>query len=105
MVECYLRLGLNDLADTSLAILRENYPQHASLDDGGDFLIRTEITNPSLIFTATFGLLGDNVVEPPLGPVSRPRTSGSQEIINAQGEPAQEEERSLLDILTLGIFN
>ncbi len=105
MVECYLRLGLNDLADTSLAILRENYPQHASLDDGGDFLIRTEITNPSILYTATFGLIGNNAIEPPLGPISRPRTSGSQEIINSQGDPVQEEERSLLDILTLGIFN
>ena len=105
MVECYLRLGLNDLADTSLAILRENYPQHASLDNSGDFIIRTEITDPSILYTATFGLLGDNAVEPPLGPVSRPRTSGSQEIIDAQGEPVQEEERSLLDILTFGVFN
>jgi len=105
MVECYLRLGLNDLADTSLAILRENFPQHASLNNGGDFIIRTEVTNPSLLYTATFGMLGDNAVEPPLGPASRPRTSGSQEIIDAQGEPVQEEERSLLDILTLGIFD
>lgn len=105
MVECYLRLGINDLADTSLAILRENYPQHASLDDGGDFMIRTEVTNPSILYTATFGLLGDNAVEPPLGPVARPRTSGSQEIINAQGEPVQARDRSWLDIITFGIFN
>lgn len=105
MVECYLRLGLNDLADTSLVILRENYPQHASLDDGGDFIIRTEITNPSILYTATFGLLGDNAVEPPLGPVARPRTSGSQEIINAQGEPTQPRSRSLLNIITFGIFD
>ena len=47
MVECYLRLGLNELADTSLALLKENYPQHASIDYDGDFIIRTEITNPS----------------------------------------------------------
>jgi outer membrane protein assembly factor BamD len=107
MVECYLRLGLNDLADTSLTILRENFPRHASLDNGGDFIIRTEITNPSLLYTATFGLIGDNRIEPPLGPVSRPRTSGSQEIINAQGDPTQpqQQERSWLSILTLGIFD
>ncbi len=76
MVECYLRLGLNDLADTSLALLRENYPQHTSIDDGGDFIIRTEIINPSLLYTVTFGLVGDNRVDPPLAPTRRPGTSG-----------------------------
>ncbi|MCH7673168.1 MAG: outer membrane protein assembly factor BamD, partial [Proteobacteria bacterium] len=49
MIEGYLRLGLDDLADTSLALLRENYPQHAALDDSGNFIIRTEITDPSLL--------------------------------------------------------
>ncbi len=105
MVECYLRLGLNDLADTSLALLKENYPQHASIDDDGSFIIQTEITNPSLLYTVTFGLLGDNRVDPPLAPTTRPRNSGSQEIINAQGEPDSGEDRSWIDILTLGIFN
>lgn len=105
MVECYLRLGLDDLADTSLVLLRENYPQHASLDDDGSFIIRTEITNPSILYMASFGLLGDNRVEPPLGPVSRPRTSGSQEIINAQEEPRSQQGRSWLSILTLGILD
>lgn len=104
MVESYLRLGLNDLADTSLSILRENYPQHASLDDNGEFVIRTEVTNPSLLYTASFGLLGTNRSDTSLAPVARPRTSGSQEIINAQNEPV-DEGRSLFSILTFGIFD
>ena len=104
MVEAYLRLGLNELADTSLALLRENYPQHASIDNGGDFIIRTEITNPSLLYTVTFGMLGDNAVDPPLAPTRRPRTSGSQEIINAQTAAEEDSGRSWLSILTLGIF-
>ena len=33
MVEAYLRMGLDELADTSLALLKENYPDHASVDD------------------------------------------------------------------------
>ncbi len=103
MVETYLRLGLNDLADTSLALLRENYPDHSSIDNSGEFIIRTEITNPSLLYTVTFGLLGDNRIDPPLAPTRRPRTSGSQEIINSQTDPTQEE-RSWLSILTLGIL-
>ena len=103
MVETYLRLGLNDLADTSLALLRENYPDHPSIDNSGEFIIQTEITNPSLLYTVTFGLLGDNRIDPPLAPTRRPRTSGSQEIINSQIAPAQEE-RSWLSILTLGVL-
>ena len=103
MVETYLRLGLNDLADTSLALLRENYPDHSSIDNSGEFIIQTEITNPSLLYTVTFGLLGDNRIDPPLAPTRRPRTSGSQEIINSQIAPAQEE-RSWLSILTLGVL-
>ena len=104
MVECYLRLGLNDLADTSLALLRENYPQHATLDEDGGFVVRNEITDPSLLYTASFGLLGDNRGNPPLAPAARPRTSGSQEIINAQDNPELPQGRSWLSILTLGIF-
>ena len=104
MVEAYLRLGLNDLADTSLALLRENYPTHASLDNDGEFIIQTEITNPSLLYTVTFGLVGDNRVDPPLAPTRRPRTSGSEQIINAQGEP-QEEGRSFLSIITFGLLD
>ena len=103
MAESYLRLGLNDLADTSLALLRENYPTHSSIDDEGNFVIQTEITNPSLLYTVSFGLMGDNRIEPPLAPTIRPRNSGSQEIINAQG--SAEQRRSLFDRVTFGIFN
>ncbi len=106
MVECYLRLGLNDLADTSLVLLRENYPDHASIDNDGEFIIRTEITNPSLLYTVSFGLVGDNRIEPPLAPTSRPLNSGSQEIINTQVRVEEEEDgRSWFSILTLGVFD
>ncbi len=103
MIECYLRLGLNDLADTSLALLRDNYPEHRSLEDG-EFTVRTEITNPSLLYTVSFGLLGDNRIEPPLAPTKRPFSSGSQQIIDQQGQSGEEEDRSWLSILTLGIL-
>ncbi len=104
MVECYLRLGLNELADTSLALLRENYPEHASIDTDGDFIIRTEITNPSLLYTVTFGLVGDNAVDPPLAPTQRPITSGSQQIINEQQDIEIEEDRSFLSRITFGVL-
>ena len=104
MVECYMRLGLNDMADTSLALLRENYPDHNSLAEDGSFIIRSEITNPSLLYTVSFGLLGDNVVDPPLAPTTRPGVSGSDQIINSQTEP-ERQRRSLLSIITFGIFD
>ncbi len=105
MVEAYLRMGLSDLADTSLALLKENYPDHASIDNNDDFIIRSEITNPSLLYTVTFGLLGDNAIEPPLAPTGRPRISGSEEIINAQTEPEEAASRSWLNIISLGVLN
>ncbi len=104
MVETYLRMGLNDLADTSLALLQENYPDHNTIDGNGDFLIQSEITDPSLLYTVSFGLLGANAVDPPLAPTQRPITSGSQQIINSQVEP-EESGRSWLSIITLGILN
>jgi len=104
MIECYLRLGLNDLADTSLTLLRENYPDHASINNDDEFIIRTEITNPSLLYTLSFGLIGDNRIEPPLAPNTRPLNSGSAQIIETQTRPAPER-RSWFSILTFGIFD
>ena len=103
MVECYLRLGLNDLADTSLALLRDHYPEHAAFDADGEFTVRSEITNPSVLYTVSFGLLGDNRIEPPLAPTKRPFSSGSQQIIDNQGE-VEDEGRSWLDIITFGVL-
>jgi len=104
MVESYLRLGLNDLADTSLELLRENYPEHATLDDSGEFIVRSDVTNPSLLYTASFGILGSNRSDTSLAPVARPQRSGSQEILDAQSDPNLQQRRSLLSILTFGIF-
>ena len=104
MVESYLRLGLNELADTSLALLKENYPDHISIDDEGDFQVRTEITDPSLLYTVSFGLLGDNRGNPPLAPTQRPSTSGSQQIINSQRNQ-QSNARSFLSIITFGLLD
>lgn len=106
MVECYLRLGLNDLADTATLVLRENYPSHASFDRNGQFQVRADVTDPSILYTATFGLLGSNRADAQLAPVARPRTSGSQEIIDAQDDPTQPQQgRSWLSIITFGILD
>ena len=103
MIECYLRLGLNDLADTSLKLLTTNYPTHESLSEDGQFSVRTEITNPSLLYTMSFGLLGDNRIDPTLAPTQRPANSGSQQIIDTQTQP-EANERSWLSIITFGVL-
>ncbi len=100
MVESYLRMGLDDLAGTSLALLKQNFPDHPSLDGNGNFIVRSDVTNPSLLYTASFGLLGDNVDNTPLAPTTRPFQPDSP----VMNEPPPTE-RSLFSILTFGIFD
>ena len=100
MVECYLRMGLDDLASTSLALLKENFPEHPSIDEQGRFIVRSQVSNPSLLYTATFGLLGDNIDNTPLAPTTRPVSRNAPQIDDAP----EQQERSLLSILTLGIL-
>lgn len=98
MVESYMRLGLDDLAQTSLALLRSNYPDHPTLDNNGNFIVRNHVTNPSLLYTVSFGLLGSNVDNTPLAPTTRP----FPEIAPQTAGPQQN--RSLLNVLTMGRF-
>lgn len=99
MVEAYLRLGLDDQAATSLNLLKTNFPDHPSLDDNGNFIVRNEVTNPSLLYTVSFGLLGDNVDNTPLAPTTRPHRPADPVM-----EDTPELDRSLLNILTFGVF-
>lgn len=41
MAQAYLILGMNDLADNAVATLRQNYPQHPSLDKSGNFMAQS----------------------------------------------------------------
>jgi outer membrane protein assembly factor BamD len=43
MVQAYQLLNLNELADTALQTLVENYPEHPSLDDRGQFISHYKI--------------------------------------------------------------
>lgn len=99
MVESYLRMGLDDLAATSLALLQTNFPDHPALDPNGNFIVRNDVTNPSLLYTVSFGLLGDNVDNTPLAPTTRPFSPANPEM-----EDIPTQQRSLLSILTFGIF-
>lgn len=101
MVETYLRLGLNDLADQSLAILKQNHPDSPALDQNGNFLVSTQITDPSFLYSMTFGLLGSNKRDTPLAPTRRPTRSDTPYNFEL---PQAEEERSWLNILTFGLL-
>lgn len=101
MVEMYLRMGLNDLADDALAILRINYPDSPALDGNGNFIVSGQITDPSFLYSMTFGLLGSNKRDAPLAPTRRPNANETPYTFTL---PEIERERSWLNVLTLGML-
>lgn len=62
MTQGYQLLGLNDLANDSLVVLRENYPNHPSLDKNGGFKSKFKPTaeETSWINKLSLGLLDRN---------------------------------------------
>ncbi|HTQ99857.1 MAG TPA: outer membrane protein assembly factor BamD [Candidatus Acidoferrum sp.] len=100
MTEMYLRLGLNDLADQSLAVLKANHPDSSKLNKDGNFLVETQITDPSLLYSVTFGLVGSNKKDTPLAPTRRPTRAETYNF----DMPVVERKRSLLNILTFGML-
>ena len=64
MIQAYLLLGMDDLAEQTLTVLRKNYPDHPNLDKNGNFLSEVGIDQEgSFINQATFGLF--DRYEPP----------------------------------------
>lgn len=60
MVQGYRLLKLDALADDALTVLRTNYPQHASLDERGNFIDAFEVAGDedrSWVNMLTFGLM------------------------------------------------
>jgi outer membrane protein assembly factor BamD len=104
MTEMYLRLGLNELAESSRQILAANYPDSDQLDANGDFIVSTQITDPSFLYSVTFGLLGSNKRDTPLAPTRRPASIETAFGFQLPAETPVEEERSWLNILTLGML-
>lgn len=58
MVQAYLLLGLDDLADNSLKVLATNFPDHPSVDEQGQFIAKFTLEDEegSMINTLTLGL-------------------------------------------------
>jgi outer membrane protein assembly factor BamD len=101
MVEMYLRLGLNDLADASLEILKLNYPDSPQLTPEGNFIVSAQITDPDMLYSLTFGLLGSNKKDAPLAPSRRPVRIEGQEGFTV---PESERKRSFLNVISLGVL-
>ncbi|MBP6382545.1 MAG: outer membrane protein assembly factor BamD [Pseudomonadales bacterium] len=59
MAQAYLILDMPDLANNAIAALRQNYPQHPSLDESGNFITQRYpgYTDRSWANTLTFGLV------------------------------------------------
>ncbi len=101
MIEMYLRLGLNDLADASLEILKLNYPDSPQLTPEGNFIVSAQITDPDMLYSMTFGLLGSNKKDAPLAPSGRPIRVEGQE---GFALPETERKRSFLNVISLGVL-
>ncbi len=67
MVQAYQLLGMNDLANDSLTVLKANFPQHPSLDANGNFIKEFDIAaspeHHTWVNRLTFGLF--DRAEPP----------------------------------------
>ena len=95
MAQGYTLLGYQDLADNSVAVLRDNFPDHPALDLNGEFKNRALLAGEeqTMLNRLSFGLLDR---PEPLGYDTRElynpeyRVEPTQEI--AQAEPSQEEE-------------
>ena len=75
MVEAYQRLGLTDLAATSLEVLKLNYPESPNLVDGQFVSSEAEADNRTWLSKATLGLLESDAPLPP------GETRASQDVI------------------------
>lgn len=63
MVQAYLLLEMDDLADTSLLVLQTNYPDHPSLDETGNFINQFSLNkeDKTWLEKVSFGLYGKSV--------------------------------------------
>ena len=120
MTEAYQRLGLDDLAGTSLETLKLNYPQHLSLEDGEFVPRQEEADNRSWLSRATLGLIDTENKAPDRSQsnrdVVRQYENAAQDLPDelrpvlreAETEAAKEEQRedrSWWSYLTFGLFD
>lgn len=120
MTEAYQRLGLEELASTSLETLKLNYPQHPSLEEGEFVPRQEEADNRSWLSRATLGLIDTENKAPDRSQsnrdVVRQYENAAQDLPDelrpvlreAETEAAKEEQsedRSWWSYLTFGLFD
>ncbi|MBB3102410.1 outer membrane protein assembly factor BamD [Azomonas macrocytogenes] len=121
MTEAYLRLGLQDLSDTSLATLKLNYPQHPTLENGNFVPSVKETTERSWLSRTALRLIEEEAPPPPRSSANRDLTQqfeqARQDIPRNLLPPEQPEdkngadsedgtsERSWWSRLTFGLFD
>ncbi|MEJ2130536.1 MAG: outer membrane protein assembly factor BamD, partial [Gammaproteobacteria bacterium] len=83
MIEAYMRLGLEAVANDALRVLVHNFPNYPSLDDEGNFVVYDSIRNRdrSWLNVVSFGLFDRPAKLPPLRlthpePSAAPRPPG-----------------------------
>ncbi|MBA4501113.1 outer membrane protein assembly factor BamD [Marinobacterium marinum] len=97
MAEAYTELGMHDLAQNSLEVLRLNYP---------DYQIRPfKKARATLMQTATFGLVGGEEPAEPARPVPPAERLRSEMHEQQDAKAATEEDRSLFSRMTFGVFD
>lgn len=120
MVESYQNMGLDDLADTSLQMLKTNYPDHPTLS-GGRFTPVDGLPKYPWIAQKALAFIEDNSTAPP-----PPQNSASRDLERQyqtaeqempedllapwqrekrQQETAEQEDRSWWSRLTFGLFD
>jgi len=114
MTEAYQRLDLSDLAETSLATLKLNYPDHGSLRKGEFVPLETEDDTRSWLSRATLGLIDSETA--PVDPARANRDVLRQYENAVQDLPEElrpvlkeaeqsREGRSWFSYLTFGLFD
>ena len=52
MIQAYKLLGLDDLTENPLQVLRENYPEHPSINEDGTFNYNQSLSDSCLLYTS-----------------------------------------------------
>ncbi|MDF3930997.1 outer membrane protein assembly factor BamD [Pseudomonas citronellolis] len=89
MTEAYQRLGLNDLADSSLQTLKLNYPDNPSLKDGQFSPRESDDSSRSWLAKATLGLIDSNTAPPQM------ETQASKDVMRQYEDARQQIPREL----------
>ena len=89
MTEAYQRLGLNDLADSSLQTLKLNYPDNPSLKDGQFEPREDDDSSRSWLAKATLGLIDSNTAPPQM------ETQASKDVMRQYEDARQQIPREL----------